>query len=170
MFYNIIQSKFKNNKNNCWFAGALCSYSNNVIHKQITDQELRDIEEQAYSTFVMPQRWLTLKGGIQRIGEITKSRTLIRKWFDDILLLYLNKWMVVCVAIEPTDTFVKQRKSDSIITGGEWKPLSTGHIVCLAKRDWKYYIINSREWTVYKEVSSIDVFKTRDWRGVLLPN
>lgn len=172
MFYNVVQSKFKQNKNNCWFAGALCSYSNNVIHKQITDQELRDIEEQAYKQFIMPQRWLTIKAWIDRIGTIMKSKSLVRKWRDDMFHHYLNRGYVVCVNIIPTDTFVKQRKNDDIITGGAWKMLSAWHVVCLAYRKWKYYIINSRTGQIYKQVQSLDIdlFKRNDWRGLLLPN
>lgn len=89
-----------------------------------------------------------------------------------MLYHYLNKWLVVCVALNPTDVFLKQRKTQEIITcGSEWDPMSSWHIVNIAIDKWKDYIISTHHNDiVYREVVSFDtgLFKKDDWRGLFI--
>lgn len=171
MFYQIRQTVFSNNHSNCWNAWPLTNYCNNVIHRQMPDNEVKDIEKKQYSKFVMAKRAWWLKWWMTKVWEILWANHIKRKWRDNQLEFYLNKWLLVCVALNPTDVFMKQRKTGDMITcGAEWNPMSSWHIVNIAIRDWKKYIISTHDANIYREVVSFDtwLFKKNDWRGLFM--
>ena len=102
--FDCVQSQFKINTANCWFASSLASEANNVTHKPITLEYMRDVEARAYKELVMPKWPLTTVGGIERIAKLNGRKKDIFPFGGFKFHQYLKKWYVIVVWIIITET------------------------------------------------------------------
>lgn len=140
--YSFKQWNFKYNTNNCWFASALIMEANNKTKQPITLEYALDIEQRAYDTFVMPIAWLTIKGGLDRVGKLTESTTRLLTFWSSVFHMYLNNGYLINCNIIVTDTFMKKWNSWQLLKDCKWKSVWS-HVLCVCKKDWKYYFVNS---------------------------
>lgn len=168
--FSFSQNKFKYNTNNCWFASALIMEANNKTKKPITLEYALDVEQKAYDKFVMPKNWLTIKGGLDRVWELTKSETRLITFWSKVFNTYLDNGYLINVSITITDTFMNKRKSWQYLKDCEWKVVWS-HVICICKRAWKYYFVNSWYWDDrdVREFAWFDIGIFKEWQrcGIL---
>lgn len=132
--YNIDQAKFKRNTQNCWFASAIINWSNNIVQRQVSLKEMRDIEQKAYDNFPMSRGALTLVAGLKRVSQVVQRTFTTFAFNSPQMHDALDKGLCVCVAITITQDFVRQRDDDQPI--GDCKGIQEGgHIINLYKKD-----------------------------------
>lgn len=168
--FNIDQWQFQINTSNCWFAWPMIWYSNNVIKRQLSLEDQRDIEKRAYENFVMPKAWLTLTGWLIRISQLTGSKFERFAFNSPQMNDWLNRWYVVNVNITINDEFIRQWWNSDIIgdCNGQWS--TWGHVCSIFKKDGEYYLLNSRQWHKFKKLKSLNIqwlFKSWETCGVI---
>lgn len=168
--YSFRQWNFKYNTNNCWFASALIMEANNKTKKPITLEYALDIEQQAYDKFVMPKNWLTIKGWLDRVWKLTNSNTRLVEFWSKVFNSYIDNGYLINTSITITDTFMKKRKAWQLLNDCTGKNVWS-HVICICKRYWKYYFVNSWYWDD-RDVREFNwfeiwIFKPREKCGIL---
>ena len=156
------QSKFNKNTNNCWFASAMNAHSYNITHRPNTLHFQHRVEDEAYKRFIMPKAWLNAKWWVERICSILWARKAPCDWGDTYFHSWLNKWYALVVTITVYQSSYDQWNNNQVISGASWKMI-WWHVICLIKRDWKYYLLNSWWGDSIREIKSINDVYFKDW-------
>jgi hypothetical protein len=84
---------------------------------------------------------------------VTVEYEIWTPWFERVL----DNWNVLCVSIWVADQFKSLWRNSNKI---EWdlskERKKTGHSICIFKKDWKYYFLNSRYWDD-RDIKEVDM-------------
>jgi len=162
IMYTINQNIFKFQDWVCRLVTALHMLYNNVLKKPIT--EIEDIERFATTERKVPmlRTWAPLKSWLNIVipyAEKYHNKKVISakcKLFWKIFESHLNKWRCIWVNINSSKEFQTMRQTKNKI---EWdfslsKP--AGHWLCIFKKDWKYFLLNSWFWDS-RDIKELDI-------------
>lgn len=165
-----IQSEFKRNTANCWFASALCSYANNVSKEPITLEFMWDVERRAYEEFYMPIWWFTIASWIKKISKLLDTDYELFKFDSPRFHFFLKRWYTIAVPIMITEKFMEYRRAQEII-GDCYGPQTGNHALCIRENKEGSFINSRKEnnpMRKYRDLKIEKVFKTRDTCGVII--
>lgn len=149
------QEDFIKNDSSCWLSGANTCLFNNVLDREIKQEDLNSLEDFYHdeSKYATPQGALTVIWGLKRVCEwaIKKLKlpniTYVMFEYDsDKFKLYLKKGKLISFSIIITEKFVADWKAGKVI---KWdysksKVLWT-HIVAWYQEGDQFYMVNSRD-------------------------
>lgn len=157
LFYTFRQGNFKVNTGNCRFASPLVWYYNNIVKLPVDMDYARELERRAYEEFIMPKRWLTLLWWLNRLSKLMGRKYKMFNFGDRMFHRHLRKGDVISVVITTTEWFVQQWRARGIINDTMNTKIRGWHVIGLAMRWWKYYLVNTRGERDYREMSKLDL-------------
>lgn len=160
--YSINQNIFKFQDWVCRLTSAIHMVYNNILKKPIT--EIEDIERFAKEENNRPMSsvWCQIACGLNVMMPYTKKyhkklpKTMECELFSNTFELHINKWRCIAININSSKEFQTMRKTKNKI---EWDlswVKKNWHWLCIFKKDWKYYLLNSWYWDS-RDIKEVDI-------------